>query len=150
MQSKHVNADEIAFDPAAGGESAIGLHSATEARRQVAAQDFPDKSEKSPEEPEPMVSRFREAEEAARRPRNTILKSILNTLKGMATPATLGVLVSLPFALVQPLKALVWPVEGWSGSRIANAPDGLPPLTFFYDVSPPTRLGKSASLLDII
>ena len=67
-------------------------------------------------------------------PKRTIYQSILLSLSGLMTPVTLGVILSLPFALVQPLKALVVPVEGWSGTKIGNAPDGKAPLGFFFDV----------------
>ena len=67
--------------------------------------------------------------------RKSLPLAIWTGFKAILTPPTLGVMVSLPFALVQPLKALVVPVEGWSGTIIRNAPDGSPPLAFFYDVS---------------
>lgn len=76
-------------------------------------------------------------------PHVTVFKAIFNSLLGLLTPATMGVIVSLPFALVDPLKALMVHVDGWSGTKINNAPDGQPPLSFFYDVSD----GRSGSNL---
>lgn len=75
--------------------------------------------------------------------RRTILKSI----SGLTTPITLGVILSLPMALVLPLKALFVSVPGWTGTRMPNAPDGKPPLSFFYDVSAIKLDGRLANVV---
>lgn len=69
------------------------------------------------------------------RPKISIARSIWMAVRPMLTPATMGVIFSIPVALVQPLKALFVEVPGWTGTQIHNAPDGKPPLAFFFDVS---------------
>lgn len=64
----------------------------------------------------------------------SIAGAIWSGVKALCTPVTLGVLISLPFSLVRPLKALMVPVEGVSGTQIPYAPDGTPPLAWFYEV----------------
>lgn len=64
----------------------------------------------------------------------SIWRSIYMAIRPMLTPATMGVIFSIPIALVQPLKALFVEVPGWTGTMIHNAPDGKPPLAFFFDV----------------
>lgn len=66
----------------------------------------------------------------------SVWRSIWMAIRPMLTPATMGVIFSIPIALVQPLKALFVEVPGWTGTLIRNAPDGKPPLAFFFDVSP--------------
>jgi hypothetical protein len=68
-------------------------------------------------------------------PKSSIWRSIWMAIRPMLTPATMGVIFSIPIALVQPLKALFVEVPGWTGTLIHNAPDGKPPLAFFFDVS---------------
>lgn len=63
------------------------------------------------------------------------MRAIYSAVKSLLTPITLGVILSLPFALASPLKALLVNVPGWTDVKIPNAPDGKPPLSFFYDVS---------------
>lgn len=65
----------------------------------------------------------------------SVWRSIWMAVSPMLTPATMGVIFSIPIALVQPLKALFVDVPGWTGTLIHNAPDGKPPLAFFFDVS---------------
>lgn len=72
--------------------------------------------------------------EPAHAPYESVRTVVMKRIKAFASPPTIGVLVSLVFALVPPLKALMVPVEGWSGVRIGNAPDGGAPLAFLYDV----------------
>jgi hypothetical protein len=38
-------------------------------------------------------------------------------------------------AVIQPLKALFTHTEGWSGTRMPNAPDGKAPLAFILDTT---------------
>lgn len=73
--------------------------------------------------------------EPAYAPPESVGSVVLRRIKAFASPPTISVLVSLLVALVQPIKALFVPVEGWSGSKIGNAPDGGAPLAFLYDVS---------------
>ena len=77
----------------------------------------------------------RQEQEIQQHPQKSIRKSILHSFSGLISPVSLGVIISLPFALVDPLKALVVTVSGWSGTKIANAPDGKSPLGFIFDVS---------------
>lgn len=81
----------------------------------------------------PSAQREQQIEEAHNAPKVTVMRSIYHSLLGLLTPATMGVMISLPFALINPLKALIVEVDGWSGTKIHNAPDGLPPLSFLYD-----------------
>ncbi|KAK9896043.1 auxin efflux carrier [Cystobasidium minutum MCA 4210] len=67
------------------------------------------------------------------RPKISVWRSIWMAIRPMLTPATMGVIFSIPIALVQPLKALFVEVPGWTGMAIRNAPDGKPPLAFFFD-----------------
>lgn len=53
--------------------------------------------------------------------------------------ATWAVVLGIVFSLVQPLKALLTETPGWTGSRIPNAPDGNPPLSFLLQTT--TYLG---------
>ncbi len=51
------------------------------------------------------------------------------------TPASVAVIIGLPCALIQPVKALFVVVDGWSVTRIPYAPDGKPPLAFIIDTT---------------
>ena len=73
--------------------------------------------------------------EPAHVPLQSVRSVIVKRIQAFASPPTVAVLISLIFALVPPLKALIVPVEGWSGTKLANAPDGGAPLAFLYDVS---------------
>lgn len=53
--------------------------------------------------------------------------------------ATWAVVLGIMFSLVQPLKALLTETSGWTGSRMPNAPDGNPPLSFILQTT--TYLG---------
>lgn len=70
-------------------------------------------------------------------PHESVRSVVVKRIKAFASPPTVAVIVSLLVALVPPLKALMVPVEGWSGSKISNAPDGGAPLAFLYDVRSP-------------
>lgn len=53
----------------------------------------------------------------------------------IVSPVVISVFLALVIALVSPLKALfVEDVEGWSGSRVPNAPNGKPILAFVQEV----------------
>lgn len=62
----------------------------------------------------------------------------LRLLQGIPI-ATWAVVLGIIFSLVQPLKALLTETPGWTGSRIPNAPDGNPPLSFLLQTT--TYLG---------
>jgi auxin efflux carrier family protein len=47
----------------------------------------------------------------------------------------LAIISAFIIALVKPLKALFMAVDGWTGTRILNAPDGQPPLAFIMDTA---------------
>ncbi len=49
--------------------------------------------------------------------------------------ATWSVAAGLLCSLVQPLKALLAPTDGWTGGRMPSAPDGNPPLFFLLDTA---------------
>lgn len=68
-------------------------------------------------------------------PKPTTRRLILNFLKLFMTPVTISLFFSLPIALVHPLKALFTFVDGWTGTKMPNGPDGRPPLAFLLDVS---------------
>jgi hypothetical protein len=55
--------------------------------------------------------------------------------KGLVTPVSCAILVAIPCAIVQPLKALFVIVPGWSQTRIPFAPDGRPPLAFVMETT---------------
>jgi hypothetical protein len=56
-------------------------------------------------------------------------------LKGFLMPVSLGVILSIPCALIPPVKALFTPVPDWTGTRMPNAPDGRPPLAFVLETA---------------
>ncbi len=68
-------------------------------------------------------------------PTRTRRQAISHLLELIFTPITTSLVISLPIALVTPLKALFTTVDGWTGSKIPNAPDGNPPLSFILTVS---------------
>lgn len=50
-------------------------------------------------------------------------------------PTTIALVIAIPCALIQPIKALFTTVDGWTGSRIPNAPDDKPPLSFILETA---------------
>lgn len=56
-------------------------------------------------------------------------------VKGLIMPVSIAVIVSIPCALIQPIKALFTPVPGWTGGRISDAPDGRPPLAWLLETA---------------
>ena len=60
---------------------------------------------------------------------------VLQVLRGLLTPCTVGILAALVIALVTPLKALFTPLPPGTHSPIPNAPDGQPPLAFILDTA---------------
>lgn len=57
-------------------------------------------------------------------------------------PTTIALVVALPCALIQPIKALFTNVDGWTGTQMPNAPDDKPPLSFVLETA--TSLGAIA------
>ena len=51
-------------------------------------------------------------------------------LRGMIMPVSVAVVVGIPCSIVLPLKSLFVETPGWTGTRMPNAPDGKPPLSF--------------------
>lgn len=50
-------------------------------------------------------------------------------------PVSAAVVIALPCALIPPLRALFTKTEGWTGTRMPNAPDGKPPLAFILETA---------------
>lgn len=61
-----------------------------------------------------------------------ILSRIFQPLVAIVNPVTISLIISLPIALIQPLKALFVDVSN-TGGPIWKAPDGRPPLAFMID-----------------
>jgi hypothetical protein len=66
-------------------------------------------------------------------------------LKSLITPASIAILFSFPIALIPPLKALFVTVPS---VHLPAAPDGLPPLAFFFDTT--TFIGAASVPLGLI
>ena len=62
-------------------------------------------------------------------------RKLLKFVERFITPVTIAILVAVPCSLVLPLKALFTPVDGWTGTRIPNAPNGDPPLGFILQTT---------------
>lgn len=56
-------------------------------------------------------------------------------LSFVTTPVTVAIILGLPCAIASPLKSLFVNVEGWTGTRMPNGPDGKPPLAFIMDTT---------------
>ncbi|KAJ9098544.1 hypothetical protein QFC19_006312 [Naganishia cerealis] len=69
-----------------------------------------------------------------------------NILKLTLTPPSISLFLALPISLIQPLKAMFVNVDGWTGGKMPNGPDGKPPLSWLLDVS--ERLVRSISRLE--
>ena len=61
---------------------------------------------------------------------------VVRPLRAIVTPVTCTLAVSLPIALIQPLKALFVDVSATGGPHFAG-PDGRPPLSFMIDTGTP-------------
>lgn len=61
------------------------------------------------------------------------LRRFLSILNSFLMPVSIAVIISIPCALIPPLRALFTPTVGSTGVRIPNAPDGNPPLSFILD-----------------
>ena len=66
-------------------------------------------------------------------------------MKSLLNPGTIAILVSLPIALIPSLKALFIEVPS---VHMPSAPDGLPPLAFFFDTT--TFIGAASVPLGLI
>ncbi|KLT43522.1 hypothetical protein CC85DRAFT_296012 [Cutaneotrichosporon oleaginosum] len=69
-----------------------------------------------------------------RSPRPTLMLRAITVLRNVPI-ATWSVIAGLLCSLILPLKALLTPTEGWTGTRMPNAPDGNPPLFFLLDTA---------------
>lgn len=67
-------------------------------------------------------------------PKLPLHKRALRILSHIPT-ATWSVIAGLLFSLIQPMKALMVDTDGWTGSRMPNAPDDNPPLFFLLDTA---------------
>ena len=65
----------------------------------------------------------------------SIWQKVHSLASGFLMPTTIALVVALPCALIQPLKALFTQVDGWTGGRIPNAPDDKPPLSFVLETA---------------
>lgn len=65
----------------------------------------------------------------------SIIKRIVNVLKSFLMPVSMAVMIALPCALIPPLRALFTRTDGWTGTRMPNAPDGKPPLSFILETA---------------
>jgi hypothetical protein len=68
-------------------------------------------------------------------PSKPIWLVILATIWSVLNPVSISLFLALPIALVTPLKSLFVVVEGWTGTKIPNGPDGKPPLSFLLDTA---------------
>ncbi|RXK39192.1 hypothetical protein M231_03549 [Tremella mesenterica] len=65
----------------------------------------------------------------------TIWHRLLMIGKSFLMPVSLAVVIAIPCSVVLPLKSLFTHVDGWTGSKMPNAPDGKPPLAFIQDTA---------------
>jgi auxin efflux carrier family protein len=84
----------------------------------------------------------------ARTPLPRVLLRSLRPLTAIVTPVTVAIAISLPIALIQPLKALFVDVSSVGGPNW-KGPDGKPPLAFIIDtgllIPRPLRTSTSCS-----
>lgn len=73
----------------------------------------------------------------------------LNIIKLILTPPSISLFLALPISLVQPAKAMFVHVDGWTGGKMPNGPDGKPPLSWLLDVSAQAGV-VAASLINVI
>jgi hypothetical protein len=64
-----------------------------------------------------------------------ISRRILSIALGFITPVSMSIILGVVCSVVLPLKALFVPVDGWTGTRIPNAPNDEPPLSFITDTT---------------
>jgi hypothetical protein len=62
----------------------------------------------------------------------SLLTRVLNAVRSLLNPATISIAISIPIALIRPVKALFVPIDD---SPIPHAPDGYPPLYFILDTA---------------
>lgn len=67
--------------------------------------------------------------------RTPIWKRALHILESFLLPASIAIMVAIPCSIVLPLKALFVSVDGWTGTKMPNGPDGKPPLAFITDTT---------------
>lgn len=86
-----------------------------------------------PEDPEETME-LEDVNDSPPPPAKPILSRILLIL-AHTPPATYSIVFGLIFSLVQPLKSLLTPTDGWTETRMPDAPDGNPPLAWILDTS---------------
>lgn len=131
LRSKEEHAPPLAFETPDVGEPSIQPSEPSRPINQRSG-SMQGPEEKKDVEAQIVQERQQAEEEAHEHPKQSMLKAILHSLNGLVTPITLGVIVSLPFALANPLKALIVDVDGYTA--IPPAPDGKAPLNFIYEV----------------
>lgn len=67
--------------------------------------------------------------------RTPIWKRALHVLESFLLPASIAIMIAIPCSIVLPLKALFVNVDGWTGTKMPNGPDGKPPLAFITDTT---------------
>lgn len=91
------------------------------------------------------------ANNAAVASRNSLVNRVMQPIRAVFTPVTIALIIALPIALVNDLKALFVDVTKFGGPNF-NGPDGRPPLAFIIDTgaSPQLVPVSSASLPNYI
>ena len=67
--------------------------------------------------------------------KKTILKRGWSIIRGFFMPITCAIIIALPCSLILELKALFTHVDGYSGTKVPNAPNGGAPLAFVLDTT---------------
>ncbi|WWC59694.1 uncharacterized protein I303_102256 [Kwoniella dejecticola CBS 10117] len=68
-------------------------------------------------------------------PKKPLKQRIWKWLEPFMTPFMAAIILGIICSVVRPVKALLVPVDGWSVSRIPNAPNDEPPLSFIMDTA---------------
>ncbi|WWC68162.1 uncharacterized protein I206_102085 [Kwoniella pini CBS 10737] len=68
-------------------------------------------------------------------PKKPLKQRIWKWLEPFMTPFMAAIVFGIVCSVVKPIKALLVPVDGWSVSRIPNAPNDEPPLSFIMDTA---------------
>ncbi|WVW78207.1 hypothetical protein I302_100158 [Kwoniella bestiolae CBS 10118] len=68
-------------------------------------------------------------------PKKPLKQRMWKYLEPFLTPFMAAIVLGIICSTVRPIKALLVPVEGWSVSRIPNAPNDEPPLSFIMDTA---------------
>ncbi|WVQ69498.1 uncharacterized protein L199_007718 [Kwoniella botswanensis] len=68
-------------------------------------------------------------------PKKPLKQRIWKYLEPFLTPFMAAIVLGIICSTVRPIKALLVPVDGWSVTRIPNAPNDEPPLSFIMDTA---------------